>query len=145
MGIKDYYNRTIGQISRVFVNGQGGLRSNLGLVIPKTQKTVLDTTLLNSQHHKVRILGKMEQSRKWSSTLPLHLGVVAIEKREWLLITLRQIMLCSFLFQIWKLYTITTINPRSQCIDKRGKYFVSLHIWRQNHSKLSQNRCNPLI
>ena len=40
----------------------------------------LDTTLLNTQHYKVRFKGKVEQSREWSSALPLHLGVVAIEK-----------------------------------------------------------------
>ena len=48
-----------------------------GRVIPKTQKMVLDAALLNTQHYKVRIKGKMEQSRKRSSAL----GVVAIEKR----------------------------------------------------------------
>ena len=40
----------------------------------------LDTTLLNTQHYKVRFKGKVEQSRERSSALPLHLGVVAIEK-----------------------------------------------------------------
>ena len=39
---------------------------------------VLDTTLLNTQHYKVRFKGKVEQSWEWSSALPL--GVVAIEK-----------------------------------------------------------------
>ena len=42
---------------------------------------VLDTSLLNTQQYKVRIKGKVEQSRERSSALPLHLGVVAIEKR----------------------------------------------------------------
>ena len=32
------------------------------------------------QHYKVRIKRKMEQSTEWSSPLPLHLSVVAIEK-----------------------------------------------------------------
>ena len=41
---------------------------------------VLDTTLLNTQHYKVRFKGKVEQSWEWSSAFPLHLGVVAIEK-----------------------------------------------------------------
>ena len=41
---------------------------------------VLDTTLLNTQHYKVRFKGKVEQSWEWSSAPPLHLGVVAIEK-----------------------------------------------------------------
>ena len=41
-----------------------------GRVIPKTFKMVLDTPLLNTQQYKVRIKGKVEQSRKKSSTLP---------------------------------------------------------------------------
>ena len=39
-------------------------------VIPKTQKMVLDASLLNTQHYKVRIKGKVEQSRERSSALP---------------------------------------------------------------------------
>ena len=39
---------------------------------------VLDTSLLNPQQYKVRIKGKVEQSRERSSAP--HLGVVAIEK-----------------------------------------------------------------
>ena len=31
---------------------------------------VLDAALLSTQHYKVRIKGKVEQSRKWSSALP---------------------------------------------------------------------------
>ena len=45
-------------IGRVFTNGSGGWGSIPGLVIPKTQKMVLDTPLLNSQHYKVQIKGK---------------------------------------------------------------------------------------
>ena len=51
-------------------NGPGDLGSNPGRVIPKTQKMVLDTTLLNTKHYKVRIKGKVEQSRERSSSLP---------------------------------------------------------------------------
>ena len=36
----------------------------------KDSKMVLDATLLNTHHYKVRIKGKVEQSREWSSTLP---------------------------------------------------------------------------
>ena len=36
----------------------------------KTLKMVLDTTLLNTQHYKVRFKGKVEQSWEWSSALP---------------------------------------------------------------------------
>ena len=41
---------------------------------------VLDASLLNTQHYKVRIKGKVEQSRERSSALPLHLGVVSYRK-----------------------------------------------------------------
>ena len=40
---------------------------------------VLDATLLNTQHYKVRMEGKVEQSRERSSTLSYTLVVVAIE------------------------------------------------------------------
>ena len=65
---------------RVFANGPRDRSSIPGRVIPKTQKMVLDATLLNTQHYKVRIKGKVEQSREWSGALHLVLGVVAIEK-----------------------------------------------------------------
>ena len=49
---------------RVFANGPGDLGSITGRVIPKTQKMVLDASLLNTQYYKVRIKGKVEQSRE---------------------------------------------------------------------------------
>ena len=60
----------IGPAVRVFTNGPGDLGSIPGRVIPKTLKMELDTTLLNTQHYKVRFKGKVEQSREWSSALP---------------------------------------------------------------------------
>ena len=60
----------IGLAVRVFANGPGDLGSIPGRVIPKTQKMVLDASLLNTQHYKVRIKGKMEQSRERSRALP---------------------------------------------------------------------------
>ena len=36
----------------------------------RLKKMVLDAALLNTQHYKVRIKGKAEQSREWSSALP---------------------------------------------------------------------------
>ena len=36
----------------------------------KDSKMVLDAALPNTQHYKVRIKGKVEQSREWSSALP---------------------------------------------------------------------------
>ena len=41
-----------------------------GQVIPKTEKMVLDATLLSTQHYKVQIKGKVEQSKERSSALP---------------------------------------------------------------------------
>ena len=57
-------------MSRVFANGPGDQGSIPGRVIPKTKKMALDAALLNTQHYKVRIKGKVEQSREWSSALP---------------------------------------------------------------------------
>ena len=55
---------------RVFASGPGDLGSITGRIIPKTQKMVLDATLLNTKYYKVRIKGKVEQSREKSSALP---------------------------------------------------------------------------
>ena len=57
-------------MSRVFANGLGDWGSIPGWIIPKTQKMVLDAALLSTQHYKVQIKGKGEQSREWSSALP---------------------------------------------------------------------------
>ena len=50
-------------------NGPGDLGSIPGRLISKTLKTVLDTSLLNTQQYKVRIKGKVEQSRERNSAL----------------------------------------------------------------------------
>ena len=50
--------------------GPGDLGSVPGRVIPKTQKMVLDASLLNTQHYKVRIKSEVEQSRERTSALP---------------------------------------------------------------------------
>ena len=57
-------------MNRVFGNGLGDWSSIPGRVIPKTEKMVLDAALLNTQHYKVKIMGKVEYSREWSDTLP---------------------------------------------------------------------------
>ena len=54
----------------MFANGPGDLGSIPGRVIPKTQKMVLDFSLLNTQHYKVRIKGKVEQSREGVAPSP---------------------------------------------------------------------------
>ena len=53
---------------RVVANGLGDKDSIPGQV-SKTQKVVLDAALLNTQHYKVQIKGKGEQSSEWSSSL----------------------------------------------------------------------------
>ena len=64
-------NRATGLMSRVFANGPGDWGSIPGqVIIKRLQKMIHDTSLLNSQHYKVRIKGKVEQSREWSSALP---------------------------------------------------------------------------
>ena len=66
----NYCVRLIDQVGRMFANSQGDLGSIPGCVIQKTLEMVLDTSLLNTQHYKVRIKGKVEQYREWSSALP---------------------------------------------------------------------------
>ena len=75
-----YIYQPIDQESRVLANGRGDQGSIPGRIIPKTQKMLLDASLLNTQHYNVMIKGKVEQSRERISTFHLHLGVVAIEK-----------------------------------------------------------------
>ena len=64
------YKPDIGLAVRVFANGPGDLGSIPGRVISKTQKMVLDASLLNTQHYKVRIKGKVEQSREGVAPSP---------------------------------------------------------------------------
>ena len=66
-------------IFQAFASGPGDRGSIPSRVIPKAQKTKLDTSLLNIQHYKVCIKGKVKKSKEISSA-PLPLGVVAIEK-----------------------------------------------------------------
>ena len=56
-------------MSKMFANGSGDWGLVPGQIIPKTQKMVLDAVLLNTQYYKVRVRGKVEQSREWSSAL----------------------------------------------------------------------------
>ena len=60
----------IGIMVRVLGNGLGDRGAIPGRVIPKTQKMLLYATLLSTRHYKVRIKGKVEQSRERSSAPP---------------------------------------------------------------------------
>ena len=57
-------------VGKAFANDSRDLGSIPGRVIPKTFKIALDTSLLNTRQYKVRIEGKVEQSRERSSALP---------------------------------------------------------------------------
>ena len=96
-----YLIRHIGPAVRVFANRPGDLGSIPGRVIPKTQKMVLDASLLNTQHYKVRIKGKVEQSRERSSAPPTP-WCSKLSKREpsghprlWSPTTLRKMLITS--------------------------------------------------
>ena len=52
-------------MNRVFANSSG----DRGSIPQKTQKMGLEAALLNTQHYKVRMKGKFEQFREWSSAL----------------------------------------------------------------------------
>ena len=64
------FNKLIGLVDWVLANGPRDQGSITGRVIPKTLKMVLDTSLLNTRQYKVRIKGKVEQSRERSSAVP---------------------------------------------------------------------------
>ena len=74
-GIQFYFIHTsvyrpISIMVKVFANGPGDRGSIPGRVIPKTQKMVLDISLLNTQHYKVQIKGKWSNPRKELANSP---------------------------------------------------------------------------
>ena len=64
--------RPVGLLGRVFANGHGDRGSIPGRVIPKTQKRLLDISLFNTQHYKVRIKGKVQEFKEGSVPFPTH-------------------------------------------------------------------------
>ena len=65
-GIKYHF---LSPLSRVFANGSGNWSSIPVKSYKKLKKMVLDAAMLSTQHNKVRIKSKVEQSREWSSAL----------------------------------------------------------------------------
>ena len=57
-------------IIMVLTNDPGDRGSIPGRVIPKTQKIILDATLLNIQHDKIWIKDEVDQSRERSRAYP---------------------------------------------------------------------------
>ena len=62
--------RLIGLVGRVLVNGPGDPGFDPRSSHTEDLKMVLDTSLLNTHHYKVRIKGKVEQYRERSCALP---------------------------------------------------------------------------
>ena len=56
----NFIARNIGVSELVFANGPGDQGLISGPIIPMTQNMVLDAVLLNTQHYKVRVKGKVE-------------------------------------------------------------------------------------
>ena len=95
------FNQAIELVSIVLTNGLESRGFIPGRVTPKIQRILPDVALVNTQHYKVRIKSKVEQSMEWSSTLPLYLGVVAIETKRSFRVTLdngRQLL--TYMYQV---------------------------------------------
>ena len=56
---------------------------------------VLDAALLNTQYYKVRVKGKVEQSREWSSAHPY----TSIEKRAFRSLSTKVVSLLYFILR----------------------------------------------
>ena len=65
-----HYFRPIGIMVQVFANGRRNQGSIPGGVIPKTQKIVVEDSLLNTQYYKVWIKGKWSNPGERSSAFP---------------------------------------------------------------------------
>ena len=68
-------------MDRVFAHGPGDQRSIPVRVIKTNQKMGLDASMLNTQHYKLLIEDKVEQSRERSSGLP-YTSMLQLLKRE---------------------------------------------------------------
>ena len=62
----------IGRVDRVFAKGPGNQGSIPDLDIPNTLKTLLDASLLNPQHYKIRVKGKWSNPGKRVVPSPTH-------------------------------------------------------------------------
>ena len=65
-----WWNLSICLAVRVFAHDAADQDSIPGLIILKTQKMVLDSSLLNTQRHKLWIKNKVDQSRERNLDLP---------------------------------------------------------------------------
>ena len=70
INVIEYKTLSTSGLNSEFANGLGDLGSISGRVIPKTQKMVLDATLLNTQHYKERIKVKWSNPGKGVAPSP---------------------------------------------------------------------------
>ena len=118
----------IGLIGRVFITSWGDWGSVLGWVIPKTQNMVLDTSLLNTQHYKVRIKSKLEQSRERRSALPYTL-VWELLKRDLWVALVQSPTLYIYIYIYTHTHTYTQINTHlHMCVNKFTHTYIYIYI-----------------
>ena len=101
-----------------FTNGPGDLGSIPGWVIPKTQKMVLGASLLNTQHYKVQIKGKVEQSKEKSSTLLCGPMLVMKPNVVWLLVTVLVVAIVFMTTTLASGCLLCQILPCPHCVWK---------------------------
>ena len=124
----------------MFANGSEDQGSIPGRVTQKIQKIVLDATLLNTQHYKVQIKDKVDQSRERIST-PLHHGVLGIEKVAFELPT----TVANFTFTFFK--EIFYVARMFYCLIKTFvPYLLLVNLQLdKNHKWISSKCINPII
>ena len=113
---------------RVFANGPGDRGSIPGCVIPKTQKMLLDASLLNIQQYKVGITGKVEQSREGVAPSPTR-QCSSYRKGSLRVITDLRRRLYFFLTSLWGLQTtsyVSLVNYECYCANLAGVFFFSV-------------------
>ena len=111
----------------VFANVSGDQGSILDQVIPKTQKMGLDTSLLNTQHYKVCIKGKVEQSRERSCTLPYILVLFLLKKDS---SGHPRLQLPTYLIQLRSSTTTNIKKTCSWCTGHVARTFKDHSVWR---------------
>ena len=129
--------RDIGLGVRVFANGPGDLGSIPGRVIPKTQKMVLDASLLNTQHYKVRVKGKVEQSREGVAPSPT--PWCSSYRKGSLRVTLdysRQLYLLIYIYIYIYIYHLSIVSDFSCSLNSIIHYYY-IPLLRVYHTNIS--------
>ena len=86
---------------------------------------VLDAVLLSTQHYKLMIKGKVDQSIEWSSAL----GVVAIEKGAFRSPSTK---VAKFTFPFFR-YEGNSINKVTFAKEVENKYYLLFHLFQGEH------------